>query len=128
MQLTRFAPLALAALLAACSPNALANRFVPQPTANVSLADFPPTSTPRPAVTGPRPTAATVTSAPPVPTLAPAQTSALEQQQRVLVELYRRISPAVVSIEVIANHPHVDGGNAPSGRAAANRSGFGLPV
>lgn len=115
MQLTRFAPLALAAMLAACSPNAITNRFAPQPKADGGLTNQPQASTARPLAAGPRPTAATVTSAPPVPTLAPAQTTALEQEQRVLVELYRRTSPSVVSIEVIGNHPHVDGGNAPSG-------------
>jgi 2-alkenal reductase len=64
------------------------------------------------------PAAPAATSAPlpalsPVPTLAPAAVAPLEQQQRVLVELYRRVNPAVVSIEVIGRHPPAEGAPAP---------------
>jgi 2-alkenal reductase len=48
-----------------------------------------------------------------VATLAPAFTAPLEEQQRVLVELYRRVNPAVVSIEVIGRHPPAEGAPAP---------------
>ena len=59
---------------------------------------------PRPTVT-PAPTRPPVTTAPlptvaPVATLAPTITNALEEQQDLLVELYRRVNPAVVSIDV----------------------------
>ena len=37
-----------------------------------------------------------------VPTLAPDQLAPLEAQQQVLVELYRRVNPAVVSIDTAA--------------------------
>jgi 2-alkenal reductase len=48
-----------------------------------------------------------------VPTLPAAETSVLEQQQRALVELYRRVNPAVVSIEVAGHHPAVEGAPTP---------------
>lgn len=61
------------------------------------------------ATNGPRPTSAPLPPAAPVPTLGPNLTSALDQEQQVLVELYRRVNPAVVSIEVAGKHPAVDG-------------------
>jgi 2-alkenal reductase len=44
-----------------------------------------------------------------VPTLAPELTNALEEEQRVLIELYKRVNQAVVAIEVIVDHPEVEG-------------------
>jgi S1-C subfamily serine protease len=69
-----------------------------------------PTTTPRP----PRPAAPTLPPIPPQPTLAADMTAALDSQERLLVELYRRASPAVVSIEVLggslpADHPPIPG-------------------
>jgi 2-alkenal reductase len=49
----------------------------------------------------------------PVATLAPAAIGPLEQQERVLVELYRRVNPAVVSIETAGRQPAVEGAPAP---------------
>ncbi|GAB4427571.1 MAG: trypsin-like peptidase domain-containing protein [Chloroflexi bacterium OHK40] len=62
----------------------------------------------------PRPTDAPLPTIPPQPTIDPALSSALVDQERLLVELYRRASPAVVSIEVIGgnlpdDHPQVPG-------------------
>jgi 2-alkenal reductase len=58
----------------------------------------------------PEPTLERATAAPlptiaPAPTLDPSLTSALEAEQRLLVELYRRVNPAVVSIEVAGRQP-----------------------
>jgi 2-alkenal reductase len=60
----------------------------------------------------------------PVATLAPDLTNALEQEQAVLVELFRRINPAVVSIEVLGNHPATDGGSTPDEIPFGQGSGF----
>jgi 2-alkenal reductase len=59
-------------------------------------------------------TALRLPAAEPVATLAPALTSALEQEQAILVEIYRRANPAVVSIEVLGSHPSVDRAGAPA--------------
>jgi 2-alkenal reductase len=61
----------------------------------------------------PRPTAAPLPTLPPAPTIEPQLSSALEQEQQLLVELYRRANPAVVSIEVVGQHPPVEGAPAP---------------
>jgi 2-alkenal reductase len=45
----------------------------------------------------------------PVPTLEPSAIGPIEQQERVLVELYRRVNPAVVSIETAGRHPPAEG-------------------
>ncbi|NOK63121.1 MAG: PDZ domain-containing protein [Chloroflexi bacterium AL-W] len=45
----------------------------------------------------------------PVPTLLPETTEALVAEQQVMVQLFRRANPAVVSIEVIGVHPPVEG-------------------
>jgi len=80
-----------------------------------------PTATPRP----PRPTDLPLPTIPAQPTIDPALSSALIDQERLLVELYRRASPAVVSIEVLGaalpeGHPTVPG----SPEARAQGSGF----
>ncbi|MFV9506423.1 MAG: S1C family serine protease [Oscillochloridaceae bacterium umkhey_bin13] len=69
-----------------------------------------PTATPRP----PRQAMPTLPPVPPQPTLAPELTEPLVNQERLLVELYRRASPAVVSIEVVGaalppDHPVIPG-------------------
>ncbi|HMO58025.1 MAG TPA: trypsin-like peptidase domain-containing protein [Roseiflexaceae bacterium] len=79
-----------------------------------------PTATPR----GPRPTAVPLPAVPPVPTLAAEVVGPLEQQERALVELYRRAAPAVVRIEVVMNHPPVEGGNMPDTIPLSLGSGF----
>src|SRR5512145_2564756 len=61
-------------------------------------ADSSPTATVRSSV--PRATAVPLPEVAPVATLAPEITNALEEEQRLLVDLYRRINPSVVSIEV----------------------------
>ncbi|PDW04481.1 2-alkenal reductase [Candidatus Viridilinea mediisalina] len=50
----------------------------------------------------------------PQPTLAPALTDVVERQEQLLIELYQRASPAVVSIDVVGgrlppNHPPIPG-------------------
>jgi 2-alkenal reductase len=60
-----------------------------------------------------------------VPTLAPDQLGPLEAQQQVLVELYRRVNPAVVSIDTAARHPEVEGAPTPDQELPyAQGSGF----
>lgn len=67
------------------------------------------TATPRP----PRPPEPTLPAVPPQPTIAPDLTDAMVSQERLLVELYSRASPAVVSIDVLGalpdDHPSVPG-------------------
>jgi S1-C subfamily serine protease len=79
------------------------------------------TATPRP----PRPPEPTLPPVPLQPTIAPDLTDALVSQERLLVELYRRANPAVVSIDVIGalpdDHPVVPG--MPDG-ARGQGSGF----
>jgi 2-alkenal reductase len=69
-----------------------------------------PTATPR----LPRPTSPPLPTMAPQPTLAAAIVGALADQERLLVELYRQASPAVVSIEAVgqqlpSDHPPVPG-------------------
>jgi 2-alkenal reductase len=108
--------IAVCLVLAACSaPNPPPNRREPPATVAPRPTDI---AEPTEAVTAkPLPTAQ------PVATLPPALTNALEQEQQVLVELYRRINPAVVSIEVVGGHPDV-GGDAPAAIPLGQGSGF----
>ena len=94
-------------MLAACSlPNMnLPFRPGPAPTA-VSTREVAVLPS---APSGPRPTSAPLPTSNPIPTIGPNLTNALEQEQQLLVELYRRVNPAVVSIEVAGTHPPVDG-------------------
>lgn len=68
-----------------------------------------------PTARAPRPTDPPLPTIPPQPTIDAALAGALADQERLLVELYRRASPAVVSIEVISDlglpsdHPTVPG-------------------
>ncbi len=113
MRHLRYIALVLAALvLAACALDSLPQIGSAPPTETsaptVRPADpleFDPTASPA----APAPTSAPLPNVAPVPTLAPPITNALEEQQRLLVELYRRVNPAVVSIEVAGQHPDVEG-------------------
>jgi 2-alkenal reductase len=67
----------------------------------------------QPGTPPPRPTAAPLPTLEPAPTIEPQLSSALEEEQQLLVELYRRANPAVVSIEVAGQHPAVEGAPAP---------------
>jgi len=75
-----------------------------------------PTRTPLAATATP---GASATPAPPLPTIAPLPTLAIDDnnplvaQERMLVELYRRVAPAVVRIEALAEHPPIDGAPVP---------------
>jgi S1-C subfamily serine protease len=106
--------------LSGCSLESLPLGQRPEPTmtliqtqvAAMATAQVAPaaTATPRP----PRPAEPTLPPIPPQPTLAPDLTDVLASQERLLVELYRRASPAVVSIEVVGgslpdNHPPIPG-------------------
>lgn len=51
-----------------------------------------------------------------------AQGSALEQQQQVLIDLYKRVNPAVVSIDIVGQHPALDG--IPQSQTSSQGSGF----
>ncbi|MBK9714683.1 MAG: trypsin-like peptidase domain-containing protein [Kouleothrix sp.] len=100
-------------LLPACSLEGLPLPQAGQTSAALEAPSQPasaPPATDRPAL----PVAPDATDAPlppvaPVATLAPALVAPLEEQQSVLVELYRRVNPAVVSIEVVGGHPPVEG-------------------
>jgi S1-C subfamily serine protease len=70
------------------------------------------TGGPSPTPLPPRPSDPPLPTIPPQPTIDPALSGALAGQERLLVELYRRASPAVVSIEVIGaelptDHPAI---------------------
>ncbi len=110
-------PLLLGLALAACSLPPLPFRQQAEPTAQ--LAPSPSAAMSEAAaqatvVAAPRPTSAPLPTIPPQPTLEPAVSAALADQERLLVELYRRANPAVVSIDVFGaplpeNHPVVPG-------------------
>src|SRR5262245_54846653 len=116
--------LPVAFALAACSVDTSALPLVGQ------VPTQPPTATPArplptalreeeaPASPVPAPTLTRATAAPlpvvaPAPTIEPGLTGALEAEQRLLVELYRRVNPAVVSIEVAGRPPAADGAQTP---------------
>jgi 2-alkenal reductase len=118
MSYRRLAVLLLAVgLLPGCALDqlpGLASAPPPTPTAAPAVAQVAqPTASEPPATAEPRATSAPLPSVAPVATLAPAVTNALEAEQRLLVELYRRVNPAVVSIEVASRHPSVEGGPTP---------------
>src|SRR5262245_45410185 len=106
--------LLVALLLPACALDQVP--LVGQATTAIPSPTPPPIRWPAPTrepTTVPQVTSAPLPTVAPVPTLAPAITNALEEQQRLLVELYRRVNPAVVSIEVAGRHPPVEGGPTP---------------
>lgn len=88
-----------------------------------------PVATPKVATaTTKRPTSVPAQSEPlptvqPVATIASNLTNALEQEQQLLTELYRRVNPAVVSIEVAAN-PRTASNATPEALPYAQGSGF----
>jgi S1-C subfamily serine protease len=61
------------------------------------------TDQPSPTPRAPQPTDAPLPTLPPQPTIDPNLGSALRSQEQLLVELYRRAGPAVVSIEVVGD-------------------------
>jgi 2-alkenal reductase len=112
--------LLVACALAACSVDTSALPLIGQaPTPAPTTAPARPRPTEAEAATRPpEPTLARATAAPlpsvaPAPTIEPNLTGALEAEQRLLVELYRRVNPAVVSIEVAGRQPDVNGAPAP---------------
>jgi 2-alkenal reductase len=109
-----------ACVLAACSIDTSALPLIGrEPTASPAARPAPPRPTEaevasQPATPSPpRPTSAPLPSVAPAPTIEPQLSSALEEEQQLLVELYRRANPAVVSIEVAGQHPAVEGAPAP---------------
>jgi len=110
-------PLLLGLALAACSLPPLPFRQQAEPTAQLApspSAAMSEAAAPATVVAAPRPTSAPLPTIPPQPTLEPAVSAALADQERLLVELYRRANPAVVSIDVFGtplpeNHPVVPG-------------------
>jgi 2-alkenal reductase len=110
--------------LAGCSVEQvpLPNSIVIEQPATVTTAPEPP---PTAVLPTPGATAAPLPSVAPVPTLAAADIAPLETQQRALVELYRRVNPAVVSIDVAGHHPPAEGAPAPDQEIPfAQGSGF----
>lgn len=121
-----FVAAALAAiLLSACSiPSLPASRPVTAPATIAPEPTRTPDATAAPIVpTMPVATPVPLPTVAPVATLAPELTNALAHEQQVLIELYRRVNPSVVSIEVVADHPIVDG-NAPLSVPIGQGSGF----
>jgi 2-alkenal reductase len=116
------AALLLGCLLAACSTEELplvGSSPTVLPAAEspvVPTRAAPPTSAPL-ATHLPLPTSA------PIATLGPTITNALEQQQALLVELYRRVNPAVVSIDV-SGHKTDDQATPEADLPYAQGSGF----
>ncbi|HEU4327222.1 MAG TPA: trypsin-like peptidase domain-containing protein [Roseiflexaceae bacterium] len=112
--------IALAALLAGslsgCNALELPDLgFGPTPRPTIEAIVAPTRAAPSPSTSRPtsRPPAEPLPNAAPVPTIATDLTNALEQEQRLLTELYRRVNPAVVSIEVAGRHPLVEGAPEP---------------
>jgi 2-alkenal reductase len=115
----------LAALLAAlalatCSVDTSGLPLIGQEPTVAPIATPVPIATPAPRrpspaalAPTPQPTGVPLPTLAPAPTLDPQLTGALEEEQRLLVELYRRANPAVVSIEVAGQHPDVEGAPTP---------------
>ena len=109
-------PLTAALALAGCSLGGITQGQRPDPTleamqtqvAEMAQAQAQPTAPPTP-----RPPQPTLPPVPPQPTIAAELTDPLVDQERLLIELYRRASPAVVSIDVVGglpdDHPSVPG-------------------
>jgi 2-alkenal reductase len=112
----------IAVALTACS---FGNLPVPNPqgeppTAVPATPEPRPTSPPREA----QPTSGPLPTIEAVPTIAATFTTALEEEERLLVELYRRINPAVVSIEVLGSHPDTGNSAEPETIPYGQGSGF----
>jgi len=118
-----------ALILTACAGGPLRLPFAAEPTAApptmtlAPTAGLAPSPSPAPADEAAAP-AAPLPTIEPVPTLASDVTNALEEEQQILIELYRRVNPAVVSIEVVADHPEIEGGFSPGSIQFAQGSGF----
>ncbi len=102
---------------------------LPLPFGNRSAAATPtaqPRSAAPTAAVPPTPllTAAPLPSRASAPTIGPEVTGALDAQQQILVELYRRVGPAVVSIDVSMAHPAMDDASAPGDITVSLGSGF----
>jgi 2-alkenal reductase len=105
--------------LAACAPSGLPwQRQAAPPTPVIAEVVETPQPTRIPETAEPLPTTD------PVATLAPEVTNALEQEQTLLVELYRRINPSVVSIIAVGTHPPVSGEGEPETIPYGQGSGF----
>ncbi len=112
---------AIAAALTACGPGAFPFQRVQNPSATEAAT---PRSTSIVRPTRSAETPVPLPSAAPVATIAPDLTNALEEEQNLLIELYRRNNPAVVSIEIIGTHPATAQGNAPETIPLGQGSGF----
>ena len=128
MRFVRWFALPLALLLAACAPDQIAIPVLGGATDTPPAPTLQPTRAPAAAPTippTPQVTAVPLPALEAVPTLAPDQLAPLEAQQQVLVELYRRVNPAVVSIDTAARHPEVEGAPTPDQELPyAQGSGF----
>ena len=128
MRALRWLALPLALLLAACAPDQIAIPVLGGATDTPPAPTQPPTRAPVVVPTIPPTPLVTAVPLPAieaVPTLAPDQLGPLEAQQQVLVELYRRVNPAVVSIDTAARHPDVEGAPTPDQELPyAQGSGF----
>lgn len=114
-------------VLSACSLPDPSNLPIPgrqaataAPVATVKLA--PTSTTKRPTLT-PQSPAEALPTVEPVATISSNLTNALEEEQQLLTELYRRVNPAVVSIEVAAN-PRTSTNATPEALPYAQGSGF----
>jgi 2-alkenal reductase len=127
MRLPHLIPALVAALaLSACSAGELPLPWGAAPTPALTAAPAVPTTalvspTEAPSAS---PTPAPLPTTQPIATLAPDFTNALEEEQAVLTELYRRVNPAVVSIEVVSDHPPIEGGDSPGPIPFGQGSGF----
>jgi|HigsolmetaAR201D_1030396.scaffolds.fasta_scaffold04827_5 2-alkenal reductase len=83
--------------------------ITPQPRTPEGAIIIDPSSNPKPTPELLRSSPEPLPTTAPAPTLEPALTSALEEQQRLLVELYRRVNLSVVSIEVAGQLSARDG-------------------
>lgn len=101
-------------------PGRQAPTAVPKATAKIA----PTSSTKRPTVTAKPEADAPLPTIEPVATIAPSLTNALEEEQQLLIELYRRVNPAVVSIEVAANSQRANTNATPEALPYAQGSGF----
>jgi 2-alkenal reductase len=86
-------------------PRPVVNDPTAAPTAVVQAQATPPPATP----SAPLATSVPLPTQSPIPTLPPELTNPLAAEQEALITLYRRVNPAVVSIEVVADHPPVGG-------------------
>ncbi len=86
-------------------PRPVVNDPTTAPTAVVQTQATPPPAT----LSMPPVTSVPLPTQSPIPTLPPELTNPLAAEQEALIALYRRVNPAVVSIEVVADHPPVGG-------------------